>query len=479
MKASLHTLLRGGVTIMPMKKHTKKFIVVLCAIVFLNMFVLVDNPFSYAASPDLFISEYVEGTSNNKAIEIYNNTGSPVDLAASGYSIRIYFNGSSSAGTTVNLNGIIGAGNTYVIVQSLASPALLALANQVSTASWFNGDDAIVLMKGATTVDRFGTIGVDPGTAWTGGGTTALDKTLVRNPNITQGDTNTAGAFNPSLQWVQSPIDTFVNLGSHTLTTYLVNFDLGLHGTAISGTLSQTVKIGDNAIPPTVQANEGYTFTGWDIGYTAVSADLTVVAQYTKNVYTVNFVAGEHGEFDPTGQPATQQVLYGDPAAAPTVVTDQGYTFAGWDKTFDVVSGDMDVTAQYLQNTYSVIFKIGEGAAFDTSGGAQEQSLKSGNAIMKPVDPTRAGYSFEGWYVDANYTQKYVFVEGIQSDLVLYAKWIESSSQGFPYQGSPNQGSPSNGFPYTGDDSSLMILLILCCISVIGMGIQYRSMRKS
>ena len=47
-----------------------------------------------AAPSDLFISEYVEGSSNNKAIEIFNGTGAPVDLAAGGYQVQLYFNGS-------------------------------------------------------------------------------------------------------------------------------------------------------------------------------------------------------------------------------------------------------------------------------------------------------------------------------------------------------------------------------------------------
>ena len=47
-----------------------------------------------AATSDLFISEYVEGSSNNKAIELFNGTGAAVDLAAGGYQLQLYFNGS-------------------------------------------------------------------------------------------------------------------------------------------------------------------------------------------------------------------------------------------------------------------------------------------------------------------------------------------------------------------------------------------------
>ena len=51
-----------------------------------------------AASTDLFISEYIEGSSNNKAIEIYNGTGATVNLATGGYNIQMHFNGNPSAG---------------------------------------------------------------------------------------------------------------------------------------------------------------------------------------------------------------------------------------------------------------------------------------------------------------------------------------------------------------------------------------------
>lgn len=45
----------------------------------------------------------MEGSSNNKALEIYNGTGTAVDLAAEGYEVQIYLNGSSSAGVTIAL----------------------------------------------------------------------------------------------------------------------------------------------------------------------------------------------------------------------------------------------------------------------------------------------------------------------------------------------------------------------------------------
>jgi predicted extracellular nuclease len=100
------------------------------------------------SSTDLFLSEYVEGTSFNKALEIYNGTGAPVNLAQSSYKIAVYFNGNTSAGTTIALTGTIAAGDVFVLADFRADPAILAQADQTTGASLFNGDDAVALVKG-------------------------------------------------------------------------------------------------------------------------------------------------------------------------------------------------------------------------------------------------------------------------------------------------------------------------------------------
>ena len=98
-----------------------------------------------ALASEIFISEYIEGTSNNKAIEIYNGTGAAVDLSTGGYNLQMYFNGNATAGLTINLTGTVADGDVYVIAHSSASAAILAQADQTNGAGWFNGDDAVVL----------------------------------------------------------------------------------------------------------------------------------------------------------------------------------------------------------------------------------------------------------------------------------------------------------------------------------------------
>jgi predicted extracellular nuclease len=171
-----------------------------------------------ALSADLFFSEYIEGSSNNKALEIFNGTGSTVDLAAGGYQVRMYFNGNPAAGLTINLVGSVTPGDVFVLAQSSADPPILAQADQTNGAGWFNGDDAVALTKGGTAadpVDVIGQAGVDPGTEWGMGLTSTADNTLRRKSGISAGDTNGGDPFDPAVEWDGFATNTFDGLGFH------------------------------------------------------------------------------------------------------------------------------------------------------------------------------------------------------------------------------------------------------------------------
>jgi predicted extracellular nuclease len=170
-----------------------------------------------ATGNELFFSEYVEGSSNNKALEIYNPTDVPIQL--SGYGIEMYFNGSSSAGLTIGLTGTIQPADVYVVAQASADAAILAVADQTNGSGWFNGDDAVVLTHNGTVIDAIGQVGVDPGTEWGSGLTSTQDNTLRRKPTITSGDTTATDAFDPSVEWDGYATNTFDGLGSHTVGT--------------------------------------------------------------------------------------------------------------------------------------------------------------------------------------------------------------------------------------------------------------------
>lgn len=171
---------------------------------------------------DLYISEYLEGTSQNKAIEIYNPT--PFDVNLSEYTISTYNNGNTSPTNQQVLSGTLTSEDVYVITHSDASALILAEADESSGISWFNGNDAIALYHNDVLIDILGVIGEDPGesTPWDVNGVEfgMAEHTLVRNPLINSGETDWLIGQS---QWDVYPQNTFDFIGSHTATP--CNFD--------------------------------------------------------------------------------------------------------------------------------------------------------------------------------------------------------------------------------------------------------------
>jgi predicted extracellular nuclease len=163
------------------------------------------------AHADLFFSEYVEGSGNNKALEIYNPGSSAVDL--SGYSIKNFDNGKTTAGTTWSLSGTLEPGAVYVLARTELASQLGSGIVQQETELNFNGDDALVLFNGDSAIDRIGQVGSDPGSAWTSNGVTTANMTLRRLASVATGDPAYDTAFDPSLEWQASSQDDFSGLG--------------------------------------------------------------------------------------------------------------------------------------------------------------------------------------------------------------------------------------------------------------------------
>ena len=186
---------------------------------------------------ELFISEYVEGSGNDKAIEIYNPTNASISLT--NYVLARYSNGSTSISDQTALTGTIAAHSTFVIVNGqttvqnggtspAVTPALQAIANQLDGAypapTYMNGNDALTLEKSGVKVDIFGKIGEDPGQSWSDvfpytdaqGAWWTKDQTLKRKPAVMGGVTTNPTAFNPTAEWDSLPNNTWTGLGSHT-----------------------------------------------------------------------------------------------------------------------------------------------------------------------------------------------------------------------------------------------------------------------
>ncbi len=164
---------------------------------------------------DLFFSEYIEGTSNNKALEIYNPTTQTVNLSS--YAVKLYTNGSTTTTANLTLTGTLSAGAVLVLVNSGASQVFQIAGSITTSVANFNGDDAITLEKSGAVIDRIGQVGFRPSPAWTGGTVSTLDRTLRRISSVKSGDNNAATVFDPSVQWVGFPVDTADGLGTHTV----------------------------------------------------------------------------------------------------------------------------------------------------------------------------------------------------------------------------------------------------------------------
>ena len=167
-----------------------------------------------AAPTELFFSEYIEGSGFNKAVELFNGTGAPVDLAAGGYTLELYSNGAAAPSQSVGLTGTVAGGDVFVVSRADADALIVAQADQLApaVANW-NGDDAVALRHGGALVDVIGQIGVDPGTEWSGGDAGTADNTIRRKAGIEAGDANGSDPFDPSAEWNGFPSNTLDGIG--------------------------------------------------------------------------------------------------------------------------------------------------------------------------------------------------------------------------------------------------------------------------
>ena len=191
---------------------------------------------------DLFISEYIEGSGNNKAMEIYNPTNASIDL--SNYRLVRANNGADSIQYIQPLSGTLGAGNVYVVANPQADPLIIAVADlDTGAITFYNGDDYMALEKDVasvwTPIDVIGVLGVDPGTAWTVAGiaNATAEHTLVRKPSILMGTTDwvvSAGTDSLDSEWLVYPQNTLTYLGNHVVPVELTAFNASLSGTSVN-----------------------------------------------------------------------------------------------------------------------------------------------------------------------------------------------------------------------------------------------------
>ena len=166
---------------------------------------------------------------------------------------------------------------------------------------------------------------------------------------------------------------------------YSFSFDSN-GGTAVD-TLTRTY---DNAcVPPADPSRTGYTFLGWQpaLPDSVPAADMTFIAQWQANTYTLAFDANG-------GTPVDTIVQNYDTALVPPAAPSRtGYTFLGWEPALpdSIPPYNITYTAQWQVNSYAL--------AFDANGGTPVDTIAQNydTALVPPADPSRTGYTFLGW----------------------------------------------------------------------------------
>lgn len=174
-----------------------------------------EEPFT-GTGTEIFISEYIEGGSYNKAIELFNPTGSDITLDT--YTLILYSNGTDVPTSTAVLDDVvISSGGTIVLCNAQSSNTILDICDiQNSYVVNFNGNDAVGLYKDEVLIDVFGVIGENPEDFvpsvkfWAVGEASTKDYTLVRNPSVT----GPVATWDPT-EWTAFAKDTFTELGAH------------------------------------------------------------------------------------------------------------------------------------------------------------------------------------------------------------------------------------------------------------------------
>ena len=229
-----------------------------------------------------------------------------------------------------------------------------------------------------------------------------------------------------------------------TPTTYTVKYDAN-GGTGAPS--NQTKKQGESLTISTAKPTKtGYTFTSWntkkdgtgtkyDIGasYT-VDADLTLYAQYKENTVTYTVKYDANGG---TGAPSNQTKTKGtDLVLSDIKPTKEGYIFVNWNIKKDGTGSAYAAGGKYSSNANVILYaqyekelnedEVQYTITFYMNDDTTEKSTKvvnKGDKVVKPEDPTREGYTFDGWYDKKENGKEYDFTKEVTSDISLYAYW--------------------------------------------------------
>ena len=354
---------------------------------------------------DLIISEYVEGSANNKYLELYNGTTASIDL--SNYKLKLYANGSSTATQDITLSGTIPVNGTAVYKNSAAT--IYTGTATANNATNFNGNDAIALVKISPdlVIDIIGRIGENPGTAWTSGTLSLLDQTLVRKATVIAGVNSNPLAGFPTLatEWDGYAKDDVSNLGGHTMTCGTASNSIQTTLANNTGFCLGSIINVNYLVNGSINANNIYT-----VQLSNANGDFTNAINIGSN--TSNTIVGNITGIIPKNLPAGTGYKVRVNATDP-LTTGESNATAFSIHALPSVSAGLDVRICNGQNT---ILRASGANIYSWDNGAGDSSV----AIVAPNKTT----TYEVIGIDANGCSNFdsvtVFVDTIATPVIEY-----------------------------------------------------------
>lgn len=215
--------------------------------------------------------------------------------------------------------------------------------------------------------------------------------------------------------------------GVWSINVYTISFDTN----GADGLEPVYVNYGETPTLPEPPTKEGYNFAGWYIDsdftveadFTHITSDMNVYAKWAIKVLNVSFDSNGGSAID------TVNVNYGSTVTAPNTPTKDGYTFAGWytdinsNTSYDFstpVTSSFTLVAKWAVNSYTL--------TIDINGQTTTVEVTYGSTITLPDDPTKDGYTFEGWYIDSGCTIPLTETNMPSSPITIYAKFVSNAS---------------------------------------------------
>ena len=275
-----------------------------------------------------------------------------------------------------------------------------------SATSWFYSSASVTAPLSIPSITRNYTVSFN-----SAGGTSVSNQTVTHGgkASVPSAPTRTGYYFDG---WTPSITGTTITSNTtFTAQWRIMNFTVSFNADGGSPTPSrQYIDYNSTVSTPTTPSKEGHDFAGWSPSLsTRITRTTTFTAVWSRKSYTVSFNS-MGGSYVPS-----QTVYYGSTVSYPSTPTRQNYVFTGWSPyIYTTITQNMTFYAQWELEGHTV--------TFNSMGGSTvaSQNVVNGNYASVPSDPTRTGYTFNGWVPN-------IYTTAITSNTTFVAQWLIKS----------------------------------------------------